>query len=106
MTALEMIFKVSKGRKTPTQQLQLFPPGWLGWAMVLGSFQCWGVLLLLHVVGQGSALLAAGVGRGGGGLYFYIFHLSFFSNVLSFACPGTVPLLTDRLDMTSLLTGP
>ena len=22
------------------------------------------------------------------------------------ACPGTVPLLTDRLDMTSLLTGP
>ena len=26
--------------------------GWMGWAMVLGSFQCQGVLLLLHIVGQ------------------------------------------------------
>ena len=39
--------------------------GWLGWAMVLGSFQCRGVLLLLHLVGQGPAVLAAGVGRVG-----------------------------------------
>ena len=32
----------------------------LGWAMVLGSFQCQGVLLLLHIVGQGPTVLAAG----------------------------------------------
>ena len=35
---------------------------WLGWAMVLGSFQCRGVLLLLLIVGQGPAVLAAGAG--------------------------------------------
>ena len=29
--------------------------------MVLGSFQCRGVLLLWHMVGQGPAVLAAGV---------------------------------------------
>ena len=56
--------------------------GWFGWAMVLGSFQCRGVLLLLHTVGQGSAVLAAGAGRVG--YIFYIFHLSSISNVLSF----------------------
>ena len=49
------------------------------WAMVLGSFQCRGVLLLLHIVGQGLAVLAAGAGRVG-----YIFHLSSLSNALSF----------------------
>ena len=38
-------------------------PGWLGWAIVLGSFQCWCVLLILQIVGQGPAVLAAGVGR-------------------------------------------
>ena len=42
-------------------------------AMVLGSFQCRGVLLLLHIVGQGPAVLAAGVLAGG--LYFLYFHL-------------------------------
>ena len=36
--------------------------GWLGRVMVLGSFQWWGVLLLWHIVGQGSAVLSAGVG--------------------------------------------
>ena len=56
--------------------------GWLGWAMVLGSFQCRGILLLLHIVGQGPAVLAAGAGRVG--YIFYIFHLSSISNVLSF----------------------
>ena len=55
---------------------------WLGWAMVLGSFQCWVVLLLLHIVGQGPAVLAAGAGWVG--YMFYIFHLSFIFNVLSF----------------------
>ena len=47
--------------------------------MVLGSFQCRGVPLLLHIVGQGPAVIAAGAGRVG-----YIFHLSSLSNVLSF----------------------
>ena len=50
--------------------------------MVLGSFQCRGVLLLLHIVGQGPAVLAAGAGRVG--YIFYIYHLSFISYVLSF----------------------
>ena len=48
--------------------------------MVLGSFQCRGVLLLLQIVGQGPAVPAAV-----GGLYvFYIFHLSSISNGLFF----------------------
>ena len=50
--------------------------------MVLGSFQCRGVLLLLHLVGQGPALLAVGAGRVC--YMFYIFHISSISNVLSF----------------------
>ena len=50
--------------------------------MVLGSFKCRGVLLLLHIVGQEPAVLAAGAGRVGYILYF--FHLSSISNVLSF----------------------
>ena len=48
--------------------------GWLGCAMVLGSFQCRGVLLLLHIVGHGLAVLVAGVGRLG-----YIFFNIFLS---------------------------
>ena len=56
--------------------------GLLRWAMVLGSFQCRGVLLLLHIVGQGSSVLAAGAGWVS--YSFYIFHLLSLSNVLSF----------------------
>ena len=67
--------------------------GWLGWAMVLGSFQCRGVLLLLHIVGQGLAVLAAGEGRVG--YIFYLFHLSSLSNVLC---------LARRLNMTEILS--
>ena len=37
--------------------------GRLGWAMVLGGFQCRGVLLLLHIIGQGPAVLEAGAER-------------------------------------------
>ena len=37
--------------------------GWLGWAMMLDSLQSRGVLLLLHILEQGSAVLAAGAGR-------------------------------------------
>ena len=50
--------------------------------MVLGSFQSRGVLLLLHIVGQGSAVLTAGAEWVS--YSFYIFHLSSLANVLSF----------------------
>ena len=70
----------------------IYRTGWLGWAMVLGSFQCLGVLLLLYIVGQGPAVLAAGAGRVG--YIFYIFHLSSLSNVLSFG---------RQLNMTKIL---
>ena len=49
--------------------------------MVLGNFQCRGILLLLHIVGQGPAVLAAGAGQVA---IFFIFFMSSFSNVLSF----------------------
>ena len=72
--------------------LTLCSPGWLGWAMVLGSFQCRGVLLLLHIVGQGPVVLAVVTGRVA--YMFYSFHLSSFSNVLTFG---------RRLNMTEIL---
>ena len=50
--------------------------------MVLGSFQCRGILLLLHIVGQRPAVLAAGAVQVG--YILYIFHLSSLSNVLTF----------------------
>ena len=49
----------------------------------MGSFQCRGALLLLHIVGKGPFVLAAGVGRMGY-ISFLIFHLSSLSNVLCF----------------------
>ena len=52
---------------------------WLGWAMVLGSFQCRGVLLRLHILGQGPVVLAAGGGRVG-----YICF--YFSSIFRFKC--------------------
>ena len=56
--------------------------GWLGRAMMLGSFQCRGVLLLLHMLGQGSALLEPGAGLV---VYLFIFNLVYFliSSILS-----------------------
>ena len=51
--------------------------GWLGQAMVLGSFQCQGVLLLWHMVGQGPAVLAAGAGQ------VCCFFIFFISSILS-----------------------
>ena len=50
---------------------------WLGQAMMLGSFQCHGVLLLWNMIGQGPAVLAAGAGRVGCFLIFSS-HLSYF----------------------------
>ena len=48
---------------------------WLGQAIVLGSFQCRGVLLLWHMVGQGPAVLAAGVGQVDCIFCSFFFHL-------------------------------
>ena len=45
--------------------------GWLGRAMVLGSFQCRSILLLWHMVGKGPAVLAAGARWVGFVLYFF-----------------------------------
>ena len=47
---------------TTSQCIYNASSGWLGRAMVLCSFQCRGVMLLWHMVGQGPALLAAGAG--------------------------------------------
>ena len=64
--------------------------GWLGRAVVLGSFQCQGVLLLWHMVGQGPAVLAAGAGQVGCFffVFFYfflfLFFFFFFSSRLSY----------------------
>ena len=60
--------------------------------MVLGSYQCLGVILFLHIVGQGPAVLAADVGWVG--YIFYIIHVSSLSNVLSFGV---------QLNMTEIL---
>ena len=51
--------------------------GWLGRTMVLGNFHCRGVLLLWHMVGQGPAVLAAGVGCVGCFYIYFFFHLVF-----------------------------
>ena len=55
---------------------------WLGWAMVLGSFQCRGVLLLLHIVGQGPAVLAAGAGWMGYIFFLFFIYLPFLMSSL------------------------
>ena len=64
----------------PSENHYMFT-GWLGWAMALGSFQCRGVLLLLHIVGQGPAVLAAGAGRVG-----YIFFIFFIYLLFLMSC--------------------
>ena len=53
------------------------PKKWLSWAMVLGSFQFRGVLQLLHIAGQGPAVIAAGVGRVGYILFTFSIYLPF-----------------------------
>ena len=50
--------------------------------MVLGSFQCRGVLLLWHMVGQGPAVIAAGAGWVG-----YIFCFKSRLSYLPFLMP-------------------
>ena len=56
--------------------------GWLGWAMVLGSFQCRGILLLLHIVGQGPAVPAAGAGWVGCIFFYFFTNLPFLVSCL------------------------
>ena len=62
--------------------------------MVLGSFQCRGVLLLSHMVGQGPPVLAAGAVRVG---CFYIYIFFFISSILS-SFSNASPVWT-RLDI-------
>ena len=53
------MLKIGKNQDIQRElQTQMF--WWVGQAMVLGSFQCRGVLLLWHIVGQGPAVLTAG----------------------------------------------
>ena len=56
--------------------------GWMGWAMMLGSFPCRGVLLLLLIVGQGPAVLAAGAGRVGYIFFIFFIYLQFLMSCL------------------------
>ena len=50
---------------------------------MLGSFQCWGTLLLWHIVGQEPAVLTAVAGRVGFFYFFISSILSSFSNASS-----------------------
>ena len=67
--------------------------GWLGRAMVPGSFQCRGVLQLWHMVGQGPAVLAAGAERVG-----FFFFLFFFISSILFSFPNA-SFVGRRLDI-------
>ena len=60
---------------------------------MLGSFQCWGILLHWHITGQDPVVLAAGVGMGEGA--------DFLSHILS--SPSYAPSLGRQPDMTAVL---
>ena len=51
---------------------------WSGGAMVLGNFQCRGVLLIWFIVVQGSTALAVGAGRGCLDIFFSRLSILFF----------------------------
>ena len=74
--------------------------------MVLGSFQCRGFLLLLHIVGQGAAVLAAGAGQVGYIFFLFFIYLPSFGRRLKycgFGCNGSPRLvLVNRLEGLSL----
>ena len=62
---------------------------------MLGSFQCWDILLRWHIVGQDSVVLAAGAGIG---------ERAVFSIFLScILCSSYAPSLGRWLDMTAVL---
>ena len=48
--------------------------------MVLGSFQCYGILLLWHIVGQRPAVLATGTGQVG--CCCFLSHLSYIPFIM------------------------
>ena len=78
-------------------QIYILSFGWLGRAMVLGSFQCWGVLLLWHMVGQGPAVLAVGAGRVGYFSFFYLIYPIFlFQCLISLETAGHTEILWSR----------
>ena len=54
-----------------------------GRAIVLGKFQCRGVLLIWIIVGQGPTLLAVGAGGG----CFDFFNLAYYNIISSFFLP-------------------
>ena len=43
------------------------------------NFQCWGVLLIWIIVGQGPIVLAVGAGGGSLDIFSFIYHFSFLS---------------------------
>ena len=68
--------------------------------MVLSSFQCQGIL---HIVGQGPAVLAADAGQVGY-IFYIFFYLSSLSNVLSFGrLLNTTEILWFRLLNSSIV---
>ena len=74
-------------RKTLIEPDRYSYSGWLGRAMVLGTFQCRGVLLIRHIVGQKPVVLAAGAGWVGCSFFFFFVVLFFLSRLsyLSFS---------------------
>ena len=68
----------------------------MGRAIVLGSFQCRGVLLLRHMVGQGPAVLAAGAGRVGCYIFFHLVYPIFFLCLISWETAGHTEILWSR----------
>ena len=70
-----------------------FRNSWVvGRAMVPGRFQCRGVLLLWHMVGQGPAVFAAGAGRVGR-FFFFLFCFFFFKSSRLSYLPFLMPHL-------------
>ena len=51
--------------------------GLSGGMMVLGSFQCRGILLIRIIVGQGPTVLAVGGGGSHLGIFSLVYHFSF-----------------------------
>ena len=72
----------------PTADLNCAPTSLIyvgGW-VVLGSFQCRGVLLLWHMVGQGPAVPTADAGRVGCFFLFFSSRLSYLPFLMPHLC--------------------
>ena len=77
-----LLYSVNQKANTYEPQHDKTNTGWLGWAMVLGSFQCRGVLLLLHIEGQGPVVLAAGAEWVGCIFFIFCIYLPFLMSCL------------------------